>query len=170
MHAWTPAAVIAAAVAPLMMTPSPAPAEITPSATTRPAPTALPVTKVQLFSSGVGYFEHYGVVHNDGSAELRFTSDQINDILKSLVLQDLDGGHVSAVTYPSNDPLSKTLKSFAIDITKNPPLAELLDQLRGARVSVDAEGGMLNGTVMGVENHTRVIDGPPATKPSSIRR
>ena len=160
MHAWTTAAVIAAAVAPLMMMPAPAAAQLTPSSTTRPAATALAVTKVQLFSSGVGYFEHYGVVHNDGSAELRFTSDQINDILKSLVLQDLDGGHVSAVTYPSNDPLAKTLKSFAIDITKNPPLAELLDQLRGASISVDAEGGALFGVVMGIENHTRVIGGP----------
>ena len=149
-------AVLTLAVLPMMM-PQPAPA----APTTRPASTNLPVTKVQLFSSGVGYFEHSGIVHDAGSAELRFTTDQINDILKSLVLQDEGGGQVSAVTYPSNDPLEKTLKSFAVDITKNPSLAELLDQLRGASVSVDAEGGPIFGVVMGIENQTRVVTGPP---------
>ena len=60
----------------------------------------MPVKQVVLFSSGVGYFEHFGTVHGEGSTELRFKSAQINDILKSLVLQDLDKGRVEAVTLP----------------------------------------------------------------------
>ena len=72
----------------------------------------VPVKQVVLFSSGVGYFQHDGVVQGDGQTELRFKTSQINDILKSLVLQDLDGGHVGTVTYPSQDPLEKTLGSF----------------------------------------------------------
>src|SRR5947208_8154278 len=103
-----------------------------------PAPTTagaadVPVKEVVLFSSGVGYFEHFGAVRGDGSTELRFKTNQINDILKSLVLQDLDGGQVTTVTYPSQDPIAKTLKSFQVDITANPPLADLLNQLRGAK-------------------------------------
>src|SRR3954463_3982598 len=78
-------------------------------------PAAVPVRQVVLFSSGVGYFEHFGTVQGDGSTELRFKSAQINDILKSLVLQDLDKGRVTAVTYPSQDPVAKTLRSFQVD-------------------------------------------------------
>ena len=56
----------------------------------------MPVTMVVLFSSGVGYFEHSGTVQGNSTTELRFKSNQINDILKSLVLEDLDGGKKSA--------------------------------------------------------------------------
>src|SRR5215475_3492051 len=94
---------------------------------------SVPVTKVMLFSSGVGYFEHAGTVRGDVSTELRFKASQINDILKSLVLQDQDGGRIGVITYPSQDPIGKTLRSFQVDITKNPSLADLLNQLRGAR-------------------------------------
>src|SRR6476619_132356 len=111
----------------------------------------VPVKEVVLFSSGVGYFEHFGTVKGDGSTELRFKTQQINDILKSLVLQDMDGGKVAAVTYPSQDPVAKTLKSFQVDITANPSMGDLLNQLRGARVSVTAGAESLSGTVLGVE-------------------
>ena len=105
-----------------------------------PQRTDVPVRTVMLFSSGVGYFEHAGTVRGEGSTELRFKTSQINDILKSLVLQDRDGGRVRTVTYASQDPVEKTLRSFQVDITANPGLAALLNQLRGARVTVQAQG------------------------------
>ncbi|MEO8335440.1 MAG: DUF4139 domain-containing protein [bacterium] len=111
----------------------------------------VPVSKVVLFSSGVGYFEHAGSVQGNGSTMLRFKTSQINDILKSLVLQDQDGGRVGSITYASQDPLAKTLRSFQIDITRNPSQADLLNQLRGARVTVQARTERLAGTILGVE-------------------
>ena len=124
---------------------------------TQPAKQAdVPVKAVVLFSSGVGYFEHYGTVTGDGSTELRFKTQQINDILKSLVLQDMDGGKVSTVTYPSQDPIEKTLKSFQVDITDNPPLADLLNQLRGAKLTISrTDGSSPSGVVLGVEKRTK---------------
>jgi hypothetical protein len=124
----------------------------------RPVTTDVPVAKVMLFSSGVGYFEHAGVVHGNSATELRFKTTQINDILKSLMLQDQGGGHVGAIIYPSQDPLAKTLKSFQVDITQNPSLADLLNQLRGARVTVQAQGEHLSGTVLGVESRRRTTE------------
>jgi hypothetical protein len=127
---------------------------------------SVPVTKVMLFSSGVGYFEHAGTVRGNSSTELRFKTSQINDILKSIMLQDQDGGRIGTITYPSQDPLSKTLKSFQVDITQNPTLADLLNQLRGARVSVQTGGEALAGTVMGVELRARpAATGQPMSTP-----
>lgn len=118
----------------------------------------VPVTTVMLFSSGVGYFEHAGEIFGDGKTELRFKAAQINDILKSLVLQDMAGGKVSAVTYPSQDPVEKTLRSFQVDITGNPPLAQLLNQLRGAKVTVSFGGAdKFSGTILGVEPKTVIV-------------
>ena len=131
------------------------------------ARTTVPVHRVVLFSSGVGYYEHDGVVHGDAATELRFKADQINDVLKSLVLQDRDGGHVGAVTYPSQAPLSRTLKSFQVDITGNPTLADLLNQLRGARVTVAAPGERLSGTIVGVESRRKAAGtGEPIVVPT----
>src|SRR5689334_25145554 len=126
----------------------------------RPAPatTDVPVTKVVLFSSGVGYFEHAGSVRGNSATELRFKTTQINDILKSIVLQDQDGGRIGAISYPSQDPLAKTLKSFQVDITQNPSLADLLNQLRGARVTIVAQAERHSGTILGVETRIKALD------------
>ncbi len=127
---------------------------------------ALPVQSVTLFSSGVGYFEHAGTVHGNATAELRFTTAQINDVLKSLTLQDFDGGRIGAVTYPSQDPVSRTLRSFDVDLTGNPAMASLLNQLRGARITVVAHGASVTGTILGVESRRTAVDqGMPVETP-----
>ena len=118
---------------------------------------AIPVKAVVLFSSGVGYFEHFGTVKGAGSTELRFKTQQINDILKSLVLQDLDGGKVTTISYPSQDPIAKTLRSFQVDITGNPSLGELLNQLRGAKVSVTIGAEHAEGIILGLEKKPKSV-------------
>src|SRR5437899_2898649 len=82
--------------------------EILPAARAATKPADVPVKVVVLFSSGVGYFEHAGIVNGSGSSELRFKSKQINDVLKSLILEDGGGGKVTAVSYPSQDPVERT--------------------------------------------------------------
>jgi hypothetical protein len=111
----------------------------------------VPVRKVMLFSSGVGYFEHLGRISGNSSTELRFKTNQINDILKSLVLQDLDGGQAGAVIYPSQEPLAKTLRSFQVDLSNHPSLAEMLTQVRGSQVKVTFQAEHLQGVILGLE-------------------
>ena len=83
------------------------------AATVGPAQTALPLAEVVLYSSGVGYFQRDGQVDGKAQVDLRFKVDNINDLLKSMVVQDFDGGRIAAVTYGSRDPVTKTLKSLA---------------------------------------------------------
>ena len=59
----------------------------------------LPVTQAILYSSGVGYFQREGTVEGSARVDLTFPVQDINDLLKSMVLQDLGGGVVSAVSY-----------------------------------------------------------------------
>jgi hypothetical protein len=119
----------------------------------------VPVRMVVLFSSGVGYFEHMGFVTGTSTTELRFKTNQINDILKSLVLQDLDGGRVGTVVYPSQDPLARTLRSFQVDLSSNPSLAELLTQLRGSNVRIAIQAEQIEGTILGLEKKRKTLDG-----------
>jgi hypothetical protein len=114
----------------------------------------VPVKAVTLYSSGVGYFQHAGAIDGNATAVLPFKVSQINDVLKSLLLQD-KGGQVASVTYGSQDPLAKTLKSFQVDITDNPSLAALLNQLRGAKVTISLADGPAQGVVLGVETRSK---------------
>jgi hypothetical protein len=120
-------------------------------ATAQAAPQqVLPLSEVVLYSSGVGYFQRDGVIDGRSQVELRFKGEQVNDLLKSMVVQDFDGGRVVAVTYDSRDPVSKTLKSFAVDLTTNLSMGQLLERIRGERVEVAAPS-LLRGVILGVE-------------------
>ncbi|HPO93381.1 MAG TPA: hypothetical protein PL072_07900 [Phycisphaerales bacterium] len=126
----------------------------------------LPVKKITLYRSGVGYFERAGTIDGNGEVQLRFNTDQINDILKSMVLLDLDGGRVESVSYGSKEPLAKRLASFGINIADNPSAGEILQRLRGTPVKLTTAEGDLTGTIMNVETRPTVIPaapGAPAT-------
>jgi hypothetical protein len=110
----------------------------------------LPVTRVALFSSGVGYFECDANVRDTAQAELKFRTEQINDIIKSMVVQDFSGGKVGIISYASRDPIEKALKSFGVDLTGKPSLAQLLDQLRGEPVEITG-ARTIKGCIVGVE-------------------
>jgi hypothetical protein len=120
----------------------------------------VPLSRVVLFASGVGYFEHAGRIEGDATLALRFRADQINDVLKSLVAFDLGGGTVAGVDYAADDPLERALGSFGVDLSGDPTLADLLGQLRGARVSVAAPQP-LRGSILGVEARQTIGGDPP---------
>ena len=117
----------------------------------------LPLSRVVLFSSGVGYFERSGQVEGDATVELSFRTDQVNDLLKSLVLLDLGGGTIGPVTYAPRDPLQHTLSSFSVDIAGNPSLRDFAESLRGTRASVVSQAGPLEGVIFGTETQEKSV-------------
>jgi hypothetical protein len=124
--------------------PSPAPA---PSAPTEPSPFVL--NKLALFSSGVGFFEHSGVMANDAEIVLAFSVEAINDVLKSLAVSDL-GSRERAIVYPVDQPLDRALQSLKIDLSGNPSVARILNSLKGEDVDVYAPN-LISGRIIAVE-------------------
>ncbi len=117
---------------------------------------SVPLGKVVMFTSGVGYFEHRGEVEGDAEIEMKFNVEDINDLLKSMILEDRGGGRISTVTYGSRDPITKTLATFPINLTGNPTLSDILNQVRGERLQVDAPTAV-TGVLLGVEKRRREI-------------
>ncbi|MEM1115164.1 MAG: hypothetical protein AAGJ11_01575 [Bacteroidota bacterium] len=122
----------------------------------------VPVERVILFTSGVGYFEHGGRVAGDADVTLRFDTEALNDVLKSLVVEDR-GGRVAGVVYPTQAPVERTLRSFAIDLSRGPDLANVLRQVRGAVVAVTTPDGVVRGTVLAVSAQAREAGGAAVT-------
>ena len=50
---------------------------------------SLPITRIVLFTSGVSYYERSGEVDGNGTLDLSFRVADINDVLKSLLVQDM---------------------------------------------------------------------------------
>ena len=151
----------------LLLKPADVPAGDPPAA---PAPAAaqvagpsLPVTQAILYSSGVGYFQREGNVEGTQRVDLTFPVQDINDLLKSMVLQDMGGGVISAVSYDSQAPIEKTLQSFAVNLTGNPGFGAILGQARGEKVEVTlqqgnaAQPGAVTGSIIGVEKQKQQV-------------
>lgn len=117
----------------------------------------LPVTRVVLFTNGVAYVEHSGAVQGDANLSLSFKVSQINDLLKSLVLID-EGGTVDGVRYPSQEPLSRVLGSFSINLQGVSDIAGLLERLRGAEVTLSSPSA-ITGRIVGVESRQTAREG-----------
>lgn len=114
----------------------------------------LPVRRVVLYKNGVGYFEHTGRVH--GSQELRidFTSAQLNDVLKSLTVLDLNGGKIAGVGYNSVAPIAEQLKALRLPLDESTTLANFLNALRGTKIEVRSGVALVAGRLLSVEEKT----------------
>jgi hypothetical protein len=111
----------------------------------------LPVTRVVLYRSGVGYIERLGRISGDATLTLSMRESQMNDLLKSLILVDFDGGQILPAQYTPRDPLERTLSAFAVQLSDNPSMSALLTRLRGAPVEIQTDKETLQGTVLSVE-------------------
>jgi len=117
----------------------------------------LPLLFVKLYKHGVGYFERQGRVDGDAVLGLTFKQAEVSDVLKSLTVLDLDGGHVAAVSYDSTKPLEQLLSEVALSIPSENSLVGLLPQIKGARVAVrpDAAAAPVEGALLGVDTVDR---------------
>src|SRR5438552_8995492 len=151
------AGVVAAAALLVGMSPSAARNEQTKETSKSPTAGQLPIAQVVLFSSGVGYFQREGTIDGTQRIDLTFPTHDINDLIKSMTLRDLDGGIITAVSYESNVPVERTLQSFAVNLTGNPTFSTILNSARGEKVEVilqqaAAQPGTLTGSIVGVEH------------------
>ena len=117
--------------------------------------TALPLIKVSIFSSGLAYYEHSGLLADPSVIDLPFKEDLINDALKSLVINDPASANPS-VSYQSPETLLRTLKSLKIDLSDDPDMAGILGRLRGAEIEAEAPTPV-HGKILGVEQRPRSV-------------
>jgi hypothetical protein len=94
----------------------------------------LALSRVELYRSGVGYFERAGVVQGS-ELTLKVRKDQINDLLKSLTVIDRSSGKVLSVSLPL-DPKAWQNAAQAKFTEGVTGLGELLHTLRGSSIRV----------------------------------
>ena len=115
----------------------------------------LPVKRVVLYKNGVGYFEHSAHVRGNQDLAIDFTTNQLNDVLKSLTAVDLGDGRISGVRYNSIAPLDERLKALRLPFGEQLTRVDFLAALRGARVEVRNGSDNAAGRLLSVEKEKR---------------
>ncbi len=109
----------------------------------------LTLTRVVLYRNGIGYFERVGEVEGD-LLTIKVRKDQVNDLLKSLTVVEASGGKAVSVSMPL-DPQSWANAALATLAPGRGNLAEVLDALRGTRVTLSGDDGSSTGRIAMVE-------------------
>jgi hypothetical protein len=109
-----------------------------------------------LSSGGLGYFEYEATVDGDATLKLTVGLEQVDDVLKSLVVYD-DKGGVGGLSLPGREPLKQAFKDLPFDESSLASPAALLATLKGAQVSVGG-GRAISGRIVSVEPETAVTN------------
>jgi len=120
--------------------------------------TDLSLERIMLSSGGVGYFEYEAVVDGNATLSLDVPLDQVDDILKSLVVYD-DGGTAGEVTLPGREPLTQSFVDLPFDRAALDSAPALLNALQGAEVRVTGAKPMSGRLLRVVEETARGADG-----------
>ena len=112
----------------------------------------LVLRRVMLSSGGLGYFEYEASVEGDAVLKLTVALEQVDDVLKSLVVYD-DKGGVGGLSLPGREPLKQAFKDLPFDEEALASPASLLATLKGAQISVGGSRAM-SGRVVSVEPET----------------
>ena len=108
----------------------------------------VPIRQIVLYKSGVGYFERAGDLRPGESARLDFKASEMNDVLKSLTIEDKSGAKISGLRYDSSEPLENKLAEFPFHVEGQQSLSAFLDQVRGARVEMKYGTEVIAGTIV----------------------
>src|ERR1017187_8271775 len=116
------------------------------------------IKRVVLYKHGVGYFERQEEIEGNSELLLSFRQSEMNDVLKSLTVEDLDGGSIQSVSYDTQRPVDKLLEEAALDLPASGGAAALLSRLRGANVRAKISSRATEGQIVGLEEVKRHTD------------
>ncbi len=124
----------------------------------------IPVDRVILSTSGLANFVHQMDVKDNAKVEFPVRFEQVDDILKSLVIFD-EKGRLGGVTLPGKEPLAQVFKDlpFTQAQLQNPML--LLNAYQGATVEAKGNSSTMTGKIVQVKPEVIVTeDGTRITK------
>lgn len=117
--------------------------------------------RVMLSSGGLGYFEYEATVEGDAVLKLTVALEQVDDVLKSLVVYD-DKGGIGGLSLPGREPLRQVFKDLPFDESSLSSPASLLSTLKGAQISVGGSRA-ITGRVASVEQEASTVNDGKAT-------
>lgn len=110
----------------------------------------LPVREMVLYKHGVGFFRREGKLSAE-TVEMTFRQDEINDVLKSLVVIDRGDGQVLGVRYQTPPDIEAQMADSLIHLSDAASLRDLIRDLRGRRVELELLETRVRGRLVGLD-------------------
>jgi hypothetical protein len=113
----------------------------------------LNVKKVIIHKTGISFFINEGIIQGNGTFEIEFKIDEMNDVLKSLfVLDTSERGYISSISYDAALDTSQLLKTIMLNIPDTNSFSSLITQIKGASITLTVGSSeKISGTIMGIE-------------------
>ena len=108
-----------------------------------------PITSITLSSGGLAEVVRKADIDSSGLINMTVPLEQVNDVLKSIVVFD-EAGVVEGITLPGPNPLAETFKNLPFTVEDLQSPARLLAKLQGTRVRLEKAGSTVEGLVLGV--------------------
>ncbi|MBE0657267.1 MAG: carboxypeptidase regulatory-like domain-containing protein [Bryobacteraceae bacterium] len=121
-------------------------------------PAQVDIKRVVLYKNGIGYFELDGSVTGNREVSLSFPSGQLNDVLKTITVLDLNGGRIAGIGYASQPPVGRQLGELPLPQANDAALRDFLLALKGARVEIKSGTSLVTGRLLSVERKTRITN------------
>ncbi|NDH60457.1 MAG: hypothetical protein EBY18_02140 [Alphaproteobacteria bacterium] len=121
----------------------------------------LALKRVMLSSGGMGYFEYEANVEGDATLKLTVSLQQVDDVLKSLVVYD-DKGGVGGLSLPGREPLAQAFKDLPFDQDSLSSPSQLLATLKGAQITVGGSRA-ISGRIVSVQEETVALGNDKGT-------
>ena len=119
---------------------------------------SLALKRVTLSSGGVGYFEYETQVDGNAEMSLSVRLDQVDDVLKSLIIRD-SRSTAASLRLAGREPLSQIFRSLPIKQSSLASPSRLLNALKGSEVKVSG-GRTIQGRIVAVvAEKTKLGDG-----------
>jgi len=116
----------------------------------------LALKRVMLSTGGIGYFEYEARVEGDAAVSIDVPLDQVDDVLKSLVVYD-SAGSAGEITLPGREPLQQSFADLPFNRDALQSAIDLLNALQGAEIRVAAPRA-ISGRLVHVDQES--IAGP----------
>ena len=115
----------------------------------------LTLKRVLLSSGGVGYFEYEARVTGEETVFLTVPLEQVDDVLKSLVITD-DRGGGGSLSLPGREPLAQVFRDYPFGPEALDSPAILINALQGAEIAVEGARAV-RGRVLKVVPETALL-------------
>ncbi|MEX2681901.1 MAG: hypothetical protein Q6373_009880 [Candidatus Sigynarchaeota archaeon] len=130
---------------------------------------SLTVKSVTLFKHGVSFFTLKGKIKGTSTISLEFKKNEMNDVLKSLLVLDMGGGFVSSIAYDADQDIGKVLQNVAVDIASSGSFTSLVENFKGALTQLDLDGNeVITGRIMGIQEYTAIVNEHEVTRPALV--
>jgi len=123
----------------------------------------LTLKRVMLSTGGVAYLEYEAEVNGDQTLSLDVPLDQVDDILKSIVIYDSKGG-VGSASLPGREPLTQLFADLPFSEEALASPAALLTALQGAEIRVGSTHPITGRVLSVVPETVRLNDNTTTTR------